>query len=133
MRRIITKNLRTSVYNALINFHLAYGTSIWGSSASQVKLKNLFVLQKKAIRNLFGIKKESKNVKGHTKPTFNDNNIFFFIKKVFIIYNYIIMGTQKRTYKHGDQKHLHRSIMAITSGPIYLKHKKYFILSIYNI
>ena len=43
------------------------------------------------------------------------------------------MGTQKRNCKHGDQKHLHRSIMAITSGPIYLKHKKYFILSVYNI
>ena len=28
------------------------------------------------------------------------------------------MGTQKRNYKHGDQKHLHRSIMAITSGPL---------------
>ena len=48
MRRIITKNLRTSVYNALINSHLAYGMSIWGSSASQRKLKNLFVLQKKS-------------------------------------------------------------------------------------
>ena len=33
------------------------------------------------------------------------------------------MATQKRNYKHGDQKHLHRSIMAITSGPLYLKHK----------
>ena len=33
------------------------------------------------------------------------------------------MGTQRRNYKHGDQKHLHRSIMAITSGHIYLKHK----------
>ena len=38
MRRIITKNLRTSAYNELINSHLAYGISIWGSSASQVKL-----------------------------------------------------------------------------------------------
>ena len=28
------------------------------------------------------------------------------------------MGTQIRNYKHGDQKHLYRSIMAITSGPI---------------
>ena len=33
------------------------------------------------------------------------------------------MGTQKRNYKHGDPKHLHRSIMAIDSGPIYRKHK----------
>ena len=48
----------------------------------------------------------------------------FFYQKVFTIYNYIIMGTQRRNYKHGDQKHLHRSIMAITSAPIYLKHKK---------
>ena len=33
------------------------------------------------------------------------------------------MGTQRRHYKHGDQKRLHRSIMAITSGPKYVKHK----------
>ena len=33
------------------------------------------------------------------------------------------MSTQRRNYKHGDQKHLHRSIMATTSGPKYLKHK----------
>ena len=33
------------------------------------------------------------------------------------------MDTQRRNCKHGDQKHLHRSIMAITSGPVYLKHK----------
>ena len=75
MRRIITKNLRSSVYNALVNSYLSYGISVWGSSASQSKLNNLFVLQKKAIRNIFGIKKESKNVKGHTKQTFNDNKI----------------------------------------------------------
>ena len=74
MRRIITKNLRSSVYNALVNSHLSYGISVWGSSASQTKLNNLFY-RKKAIRNLFGIKKESKNVKGHTKHTFNDNKI----------------------------------------------------------
>ena len=67
MRCIITKNLRSSVYNALVNSHLSYGISVWGSSASQTKLNNLFVLQKKAIRNLFGIKKESKNIKGHIK------------------------------------------------------------------
>ena len=35
------------------------------------------------------------------------------------------MGTQRRNYKHEDQKHLHRSIMAITSGPIHLKHKNF--------
>ena len=48
MRRIITKNLRSSVYNALVNSHLSYGISVWGSSASQTKLNNLFVLQKKS-------------------------------------------------------------------------------------
>ena len=63
MRRIITKNLRSSVYNALVNSHLSYGISVWGSSANQTKLNNLFVLQKKAIRNLFGIKKNPKMLK----------------------------------------------------------------------
>ena len=48
MRRIITKNLRSSVYNALVNSHLSYGISVWGSSASQSKLNNLSVLQKKS-------------------------------------------------------------------------------------
>ena len=47
----------------------------------------------------------------------------FFYQKGFIVYNYIIMGTQRRNYKHWDRKRLHRSIMAITSGPKYLKHK----------
>ena len=75
MRRIITKNLRSLVYNALVNSHLSYGISVWGSSASQPKLNDLFFSQKKAIRNLSGIKNESKNVKGHSNQTFNDNKI----------------------------------------------------------
>ena len=54
----------------------------------------------------------------------------FFYQKGFIVYNYIIMGTQRRNYKHGDQKHLHRSIMAITSGPKYLKHKNIYFINI---
>ena len=56
--------------------------------------------------------------------------LIFFYQKGFIVYNYIIMGTQRRNYKHGDQKHLHRSIMAITSGPKYLKHKNIYFINI---
>ena len=75
MRRIITKNLRSSVYNALVNSHLSYGISVWGSSASQTKLNYLFVLQKKPLETISASKNESKNVKGHTKQTFNENKI----------------------------------------------------------
>ena len=63
MRRIITKNLRSSLYNALVNSHLSYGISVWGSSASQTKLNNLFVLQKKPLETFSASKKNLKMLK----------------------------------------------------------------------
>ena len=63
MRRIITKNLRSLVYNALVNSHLSYGISVWGSSASQPKLNNLFVLQKKPLETFSASKKNLKMLK----------------------------------------------------------------------
>ena len=75
MRNIINKTLRSSVYNALVNSHLSYAISVWGYGASESKLKQLFVLQKQCLRNLFKIRKVSKYIKGHTKPIFDENRI----------------------------------------------------------
>ena len=75
MRNIINSNLRISVYNALVNSHLSYAISVWGNGANVIKLKPLFVLQKKCLRNLFKIRRESKLIRGHTKSTFNENKI----------------------------------------------------------
>ena len=75
MRRVISPALRKSVYNALVNSNISYAISVWGSGGCRSKLKPIFVIQKQCLRNLFGIRRRSKHHKGHTKSTFNSNNI----------------------------------------------------------
>ena len=75
MRRVISPALRKSVYNALVNSNFSYAISVWGSGGCRSKLHPLFVIQKQCLRNLFGIRKRSVFIKGHTKNTFNVNNI----------------------------------------------------------
>ena len=85
MRKVVPKSMKNSIYNAVVNSHLSYGISIWGGSAAGDKLNPLFVLQKRALRNLFGIKRVSKFVRGHTKQVFGTFNIL----TVYNIYNYM--------------------------------------------
>ena len=75
MRRVISPAMLKSVYNALVNSNLSYAISVWGSGGCRSKLHPLFVIQKQCLRNLFGIRKRSVFVKGHTKNTFNSNSI----------------------------------------------------------
>ena len=58
-----------TLYNALIQPHLTYGIIAWGSSAPSV-LKSTFVLQKRAIRLINGVKYNS-----HTDHLFRKNSI----------------------------------------------------------
>ena len=88
MRRIITKSLRNSVYNALVNSHLSYAISVWGSGANVSKLKPLFTIQKRCLRNLFKIRKVSEFIKGHTKSTFNNHKIL----SVYNLYFYFTVS-----------------------------------------
>ena len=67
----------------LIN--LSYAISVWGGSLAGDKIKPLFVLQKRALRNLWSIKRESTYVKGHTKPLFQKYKIL----TVYNLYNYM--------------------------------------------
>ena len=52
--RCLPYNLRSSVFNALINSHIFYAISVWGGNPT--KLQNIFTSQKKALRALFRIK-----------------------------------------------------------------------------
>ena len=94
MRKIINSNLRNSVYNALVNSHLSYAISVWGNGANKTKLKPLFVLQKKCLRNLFRIKRESKLIRGHTKSVFNENKIL----TVYNLANYFTLTSIANIY-----------------------------------
>ena len=85
MRRVIPKKLKISVYNAIVNSQLSYAIPVWGSFATGDSLRPLFLLQKRALRNLFCIRRESKHVKGHTKSTFNEHRIL----TVYNVYNYM--------------------------------------------
>ena len=64
---------------------MSYAISVWGAHTNVDRLKPLFLLQKKALRNLFRIRRVSKYVKGHTKMVFIENKIL----SVYNIYNYM--------------------------------------------
>ena len=70
--------MASSVYNALVNSNMSYAISVWGANHSN--LNQLFIIQKKCLRNLYSIKRISKHIPGHTKDIFNDN-------KILTIYN----------------------------------------------
>ena len=111
MRKVIPKNLQVSVYNAIINSQLSYAIAVWGAFKTQDSLKPLFVLQKRALRNLFSIKRESKYVKGHTKSKFNELSIL----TVYNLYNYATL--------------LHLIKLLYLKKPMYL----YELLGLHNI
>ena len=75
LRKTAPKSLLASIFNALVQSNLSYGISVWGSGGSATKLNKLFITQKKAIRNVFGVRRVNKHTQGNTKRTFNDNNI----------------------------------------------------------
>ncbi len=87
MRNVIPKKLKTSVYNAIVNSQLSYAIPVWGSFAKNDSLRPIFLLQKRALRNLFCIKRESKHIQGHTKSTFNMLGIL----TVYNVYNYMTL------------------------------------------
>ena len=92
MRKQIPVKLKTSVYNAIVNSQLSYAISVWGGCANGDKIKPLFILQKRALRNLFSIRRVSKHVRGHTKPIFQKLKIL----TVYNVYNYMtIMNLEK--------------------------------------
>ena len=111
MRQLIGNNLRKSVYNALVNSHLSYAISVWGNGASETKLKPLFILQKKCLRNLFKIRRKSKIVKGHTKPTFNENGIL----TVHNLYNYFTLTSVASIRLRGKPEYLYE-LLKITDS-----------------
>ena len=63
--------------NALVQSHINYGISrsVWGHGGETAKLKDLFVGQKRSIRNIFGIKRVNKYMAGNTKVAFSENRI----------------------------------------------------------
>jgi len=85
MSRVIPYKLRTTVYNAIINSQLSYAIPVWGGFDSHDSLHQIFPLQKRALRNLFRIRRTSKYIRGHTKPIFGNFNIF----TVYNVYGYM--------------------------------------------
>ena len=75
MRKTLPKSLRIAVFNALIQSHLSYGISVWGCGGDSNRLKKVFIAQKKAIRNAFGVRRVNKDIPGNTKIVFNNNKI----------------------------------------------------------
>lgn len=75
LRKTAPKKMLVSIFNALVQSHINYGISVWGHGGETAKLKDLFVGQKRAIRNIFGIKRVNKYMAGNTKVAFSENRI----------------------------------------------------------
>ena len=81
--KCFAKDMRRTVYFALVNSQIMYGISVWGSGGSSSHLSILFAAQKKAIRTLFNIPRINRYCPGHTKQCINENqtltvhNLFF--------------------------------------------------------
>ena len=90
---------------------MQYAIAVWGAFKTHDSLKPLFVLQKRALRNLFSIKRESKFVKGHTKNKFNELRIL----TVYNLYNYATL--------------LHLIKLLIFKKPVYL----FELLELHNV
>ena len=75
LARCLPKDMRRTVYFALVNSQIMYGISVWGSGGSSTNLFTLFAAQKKAIRTLFNIPRISRYCPGHTKYCMNNNKI----------------------------------------------------------
>ena len=58
-----------TLYYSLIHSHLSYGTMLWGS-AFQYRLRQLEVIQKKAVRNICNV-----GYNAHTSPLFKQLSI----------------------------------------------------------
>ena len=67
-RFLSTDNMKT-LYYSLIHSHLSYGTMLWGS-AFQYRLRQLEVIQKKAVRNICNV-----GYNAHTSPLFKQLSI----------------------------------------------------------
>ena len=75
LSRCLPKEMRRTVYFALVNSQIMYGISVWGSGGSLSNLSTLFAAQKKAVRTLFNIPRISRHCPGHTKGCINENKI----------------------------------------------------------
>ena len=61
MRRIIPKDLKISVYNAIVNSQLSYAIPVWGGFATNDSLKPLFIVQKRHLEISF-VSNECQNI-----------------------------------------------------------------------
>ena len=119
--------MKSSVYNALVNSQLTYAITVWGGNATGDRLKPLFTLQKRALRNLYGLRRVSKHVKAHTKPIFKENNIL----TVYNLYNYMtILEIGKLKYNY-TPKYL-CNILKIHENPIRNKYGNRLFLPKFN-
>ena len=124
MRKILPKALRNTVYNSIVNSQLTYAISVWGAYSNADRLKPIFLLQKRALRTLFGIKRVSKHIKGHTKAVFEQHNIM----TVYSIYNYMSILCLNKLLILEEPKYLHEILRLKPHG--LLRNERIFVPSL---
>lgn len=100
----LTTNVKIARISYFANFesHIRYGIEFWGNSTNSIKI---FKLQKRALRNMLGLKKkETTFVKPHCKPHFIKNKILTFYS-IFILQS--ILNTKKILHTQALNRNIH--------------------------
>ena len=114
MRKVLPKTLKKTVYNSIVNSQLTYAISVWGAYLNVDRLKHIFLLQKRALRNIFGIKRVSKHIKGHTKPVFKQHDIM----TVYNIYIYMSILCLSKLLILGEPQYLYEILKLHSQGTL---------------
>ena len=81
---------------------MLYAITGWGGTVTNNSLNKLFLLQKRALRNLFSVRRVSKHIKGHTKNVFQQNKIL----TVYNLYNYMTVLEIGKLLRIGEPNYL---------------------------
>lgn len=127
--RELGKGVARNVYFALVESHLRYALPYWGA-CSQYLFNSVFVLQKRAVRNLCNA-----HPRTHCRPLFIENGILT-LPSLFILETACLIHKHKLQFPNHQQVYLTRQINNIPLPiPHYSLVKDSFIyngLKIYN-
>ena len=89
IRHFADQKTLKAIYHAIFESHLHCSSSVWAQNLDSTK--RLFILQKKALRFMFFLRREA-----HTNPLFKDFNVLKFLDKIAL---------ENSTFLHKSFKH----------------------------
>lgn len=130
--QIIPKSLRRSVYFSLFHSSIVYGMVVWSSTTNE-QIKELQIIQNRAIKNLYQYPKltSTKTIHSETSILKVEDNITLLLAKQIHATHFNTMHTStKLQYQHDVHTHNTRNRDNIRCNPV--KTTKFGLNSVFN-